>query len=178
MVILHKPVGGLTARALERFIGRAKRAVGLAGAVNVLVASSAELRRLNRRFRGKDQPTDVLSFPPLSGVARDFAGDVAISATIAAQNARRLGHSAADEVRILALHGVLHLAGYDHERDGGRMARKEVGLRQKLGLPCGLIERSVKARSVRATTEASRRGTGHASRRARASAAVKSRSSR
>jgi probable rRNA maturation factor len=75
----------------------------------------------------------------------DFAGDVAISAEIAAQNARRLGHSLPEEIKILALHGVLHLAGYDHERDRGEMARKEEHLRKQLGLPVALIERTFTA---------------------------------
>ncbi len=123
-------------------MARARKAARLRGKVNVLVSTDSELRRLNRRFRGKDKPTDVLSFPSVLDLERDFAGDVAISATIAAQNARRLGHSAADEVKILALHGVLHLAGYDHEHDGGEMARAEARLRSRLGLPVALIERS------------------------------------
>ena len=71
-----------------------------------------------------------------------IAGDVAISADIAAANARRLGHSAGEEIKILVLHGVLHLAGFDHETDDGKMARKEVRLRKALGLPAGLIERN------------------------------------
>jgi probable rRNA maturation factor len=125
---------------LSRFVLRATRAVRLKGEVNVLVTSSQELRKLNRRFRGKNQPTDVLSFP--SGLADGLAGDVAISAEIAAKNAQQLGHSTAQEVEILTLHGVLHLAGYDHERDHGEMARKERRLRKSLGLPLGLIERS------------------------------------
>jgi probable rRNA maturation factor len=96
---------------------------------------------LNRRFRGKNKPTDVLSFPAIPGLMRGFAGDVAISAEIAARNARRLGHTAAEEIEILALHAVLHLAGYDHEQDNGEMERKEAHLRKSLGLPVGLIER-------------------------------------
>ena len=71
-----------------------------------------------------------------------LAGDIAISAEIAKQNARRLDHSAAQEIKVLTLHGVLHLAGYDHDRDEGAMARKEIALRQSLGLPVGLIERN------------------------------------
>jgi probable rRNA maturation factor len=82
-----------------------------------------------------------LSFPAPVFV-RGFAGDIAISADIASQNARSLGHRCSDEVRILALHGILHLAGYDHEDDRGEMARTEQLLRQKLDLPAGLIERS------------------------------------
>jgi len=120
----------------------------LQGEVNVLVTSSQELRQLNRRFRGKNQPTDVLSFPAISGMRDAFTGDVAISADIAAKNARLLGHSTAEEIKILSLHGLLHLAGYDHERDHGEMARKEKRLRRLLGLPQGLIERSEQRKSA------------------------------
>jgi probable rRNA maturation factor len=142
MVIIRKPVVGLSESALERFLSKAKRAVQLQGAVDVLVTASAELRRLNSRFLGKDKPTDVLSFPPAVGQHGGLAGDVAISAGIAAQNARRLGHSAVQEIKILVLHGLLHLAGYDHERDQGQMATQEQLLRRQLGLPVGLLERS------------------------------------
>jgi len=105
------------------------------------VTNSRELRKLNHRFRGKNKSTDVLSFPAIPGLMRGFAGDVAISAEIAARNARRLGHTTAEEIRILTLHGLLHLAGYDHERDEGEMERKEAQSRKSLGLPVGLIER-------------------------------------
>jgi probable rRNA maturation factor len=142
MVILKKRVAGLDEAALERFLGRARRAVGLRGKVTVLVTTNRALRGLNGRFRGKDRPTDVLSFPAEARAASDFAGDVAISAEIAAKNARRLGHAPKEEIKILALHGVLHLAGYDHERDQGEMARREEGLRKQLGLPVALIERN------------------------------------
>lgn len=112
--------------------------------VNVLVTGSSELRSLNRQFRGVDKPTDVLSFPPPKEgrEARSSAGEVAISADIARENARRLGHSVADEIKILVLHGVLHLAGFDHEHDHGEMAREESRLRQQLKLETGLIERT------------------------------------
>lgn len=147
MVILQRRVAGLNEDSLDRFVARAKRAAGLRGAVTVLVTTSRELRRLNARFRGKDKPTDVLSFPAQVVAASRFAGDVAISADIAAKNARRLGHSPAEEVKILALHGVLHLAGYDHEVDNGLMARREARMRQQLGLPDALIERTTKQAS-------------------------------
>jgi len=136
---------GLSRSTLERFVLRARRAVHLRGAVNVLVTNSREIRALNRRFRGKDKPTDVLSFPsPVVGrrPARPSAGDVAISADIARENAERLGHSMADEVKILVLHGILHLAGFDHERDNGEMARQESRLRRQFKLEAGLIERA------------------------------------
>jgi probable rRNA maturation factor len=119
--------------------------VGLRGTVNVLVTNSSELRALNRRFRGADKATDVLSFPSPQvehTKARPVAGDVAISADIARENAARLGHSVANEVKILALHGILHQAGYDHERDNGEMARTESRLRRQLKLEAGLIERA------------------------------------
>jgi probable rRNA maturation factor len=142
LVILKKRVPGLSEAALERFLLRARKTARLRGSVILLVTGSRELQGLNQRFRGKNQATDVLSFPALPGSVTGIAGDVAISAEIAARNARRLGHTAAEEIKILALHGVLHLAGYDHERDNGEMARKEGRLRQCLGLPSGLIERN------------------------------------
>lgn len=141
MIILHKVSPGLSEAALARFLARAKSAARLRGSVNVLLTSSQELRSLNRRFRGKDQPTDVLSFPP-EFAADDFAGDLAISLEIARENARRLGHSVAEELKILVLHGVLHLAGHDHEADHGQMAQFEERLRKKLKLPVALIERA------------------------------------
>jgi probable rRNA maturation factor len=142
MIILRKPVAGLSETTLARFTARARRAAGLAGAVNVLVTSNRELRALNLRFRGKDYPTDVLSFPPMPGLIDGLAGDVAISADLAADHARLLRHPPAAEIKILVLHAILHLAGYDHERDQGEMARRESSLRRALGLPEGLIERN------------------------------------
>ena len=145
LVILRKRIAGLSSSTLERFVLRARRAVHLRDTVNVLVTSSFELKSLNRKFRGADKATDVLSFPAprvAARTARRVAGDVAISADIARENARRLGHSMADEVKILVLHGILHLAGFDHERDNGEMARKESRLRLQLKLEAGLIERA------------------------------------
>ena len=148
MVIFQKRVPDLSKLALERFVVRARQAAGLKGMVDILVTSNSEMKSLNRRFRGKDKPTDVLSFPAgdgghgkQSGVEEEFAGEIAISAEIAAENARELGHSAGEEVKILVLHGLLHLRGYDHERDHGQMLRCESQLRARLGLPSGLIER-------------------------------------
>lgn len=147
MVIFEKPIAGLSKSALDRFVFAARHAAGLRGTVNVLVTNNAALRSLNRRFRGKNEATDVLSFPaPLSEVTHPgkrlpLAGEIAISADIAMQNALRLGHAAAHEVKVLALHGILHLVGFDHERDNGQMAREELNLRRKLGLPSALIER-------------------------------------
>lgn len=143
MIILRKPVAGVSESSLARFVSKAARAVNLKGSVHVLVTGNRELQALNRRFRGKDKPTDVLSFPPMADFASGVAGDIAISAEIAARNARELGHSAAAEIKTLALHGVLHLAGYDHEQDDGAMAKKEQRLRNTLGLPVSLIERNM-----------------------------------
>jgi probable rRNA maturation factor len=145
LIILEKKIAGLSAKSLERFTLRARRAVGLSGTVNILLTSNEVMRALNFRFREKNKTTDVLSFPSqahFNGTdTRAFAGEIAISADIARENAAGLGHSAALEVKVLALHGILHLAGFDHERDNGQMARKEAGLRRKLGLPSSLIER-------------------------------------
>ena len=147
-IIIKRQVLGLSERTLAEFVAKASRAAGLRGAVTVLLTSSREMRNLNERFRGKDYSTDVLSFPPPNFV-EGFAGDIAISLDVAGQNARTLGHSVPDEVRILVLHGVLHLAGYDHEDDDGEMAEKEMRLRRRLGLPSALIERAaVTPRSV------------------------------
>lgn len=145
---IKKQVDGLSEAALQRFLTRARKAVRLQGEVSLLLTSNREMRNLNRKFRGKDKPTDVLSFPAADAVAPDCAGDLAISADIAQSNARELGHSTEDEVRILILHGLLHLAGYDHETDAGQMARKESRLRNALGLPSTLIQRNQGALAV------------------------------
>jgi probable rRNA maturation factor len=153
VVIFRKRMAGLSSSTLERFVLRARRAVPLSNPVTVLVTSSAELRSLNRRFRGMDKATDVLSFPSadeIAGEGKSSAGDVAISADIARENAQRLGHSIAEEIKILALHGILHLAGFDHEQDHGEMAHEETRLRQQLKLETGLIERTgLRTRSSR-----------------------------
>jgi probable rRNA maturation factor len=109
------------------------------GAVTVALVSDPHIRRLNRRYRRKDYSTDVLSFPSREP---PFLGDIVIARGVARRQARAAGHSEAIELRILALHGLLHLLGYDHERDDGRMARVERRLRRSNGLPAGLIERS------------------------------------
>jgi probable rRNA maturation factor len=142
MIIIRKAAPGISEQALARFAQRARKAAGLRGQVNVVLTSSRDIRALNRRFRGKDKPTDVLSFPPLPVVADAFSGDIVISADIACRNARLYRHAPAQELKILILHGMLHLAGYDHESDGGEMARKEERLRRELGLSNGLIRRT------------------------------------
>jgi probable rRNA maturation factor len=148
LVIFQKRVPGLTELALARFLARARRAAGLKGPVTVLLTTSAEMKSLNRRFREKDKPTDVLSFPAEPGAQKQFAGEIAISTEIATKNALSLGHAPADEVKILVLHGVLHLRGYDHECDNGQMAKREAHLRAKLHLPLGLIERTTIERAA------------------------------
>ena len=124
--------------SLSRFATRVQRALHLPGEINISITSNGEMRRLNRRFRKKNKPTDVLTFPSqMNGIT----GDIAISLEIAAENAASLGHSLEQEIKILILHGMLHLAGYDHEIDDGEMHARETALRQKLKLPVGLIER-------------------------------------
>jgi len=140
-VVLSRRIPGLSERALSNFVVNACRVAGLKGAPTLLVTNSRRMRQLNAQFRGKDYATDVLSFPSPTFV-EGFSGGIAVSADIAARNAHSFGHSVADEVKILVLHGVLHLAGYDHESDNGQMAEKELRLRRKLGLPAALIERA------------------------------------
>jgi probable rRNA maturation factor len=167
LVIFRKRIAGLSASTLERFVLRARRAIRLRGLVNVLVTNSSELRALNRRFRRADKATDVLSFPAQEverGKVGHVAGDVAISADIARENAARLGHSVGDEVKILSLHGILHLAGFDHERDNGEMARKESRLRRQLKLETALIERA-QPRAGKVSTRAEPSGRAPARRR-------------
>ncbi len=149
MVIFRKKIVGLSSASFETFLLRARRMLHFRGKVNVLVTSSTELRSLNRQFRGNDKATDVLSFPSSSILPfpAAYAGDIAISADIARQNAAQLGHPVASEVKILALHALLHMAGFDHERDNGQMARKERQLRLRLRLEPGLIERGAALRS-------------------------------
>ena len=125
---------------LARFLAQARALAGVAGEVHVLLSDDAELRRLNQFFRKKDKATDVLSFPAAADTS-SIAGDLAISMETAARQAAEFGHTLQDEVKILLLHGVLHLAGYDHERDAGEMALQETKLRGRLGLPVTLIER-------------------------------------
>jgi probable rRNA maturation factor len=141
MVIFDPPITGVSTRSvsaaqLQRFARRAQKLAEVQGEVDILIATNKRLRELNRRFRRKNKPTDVLSFPRPSG------GDIAISAQIALENAQRYDHSLAAELKILVLHGMLHLAGYDHESDNGLMARAESRLRSQLKLPASLIDRT------------------------------------
>jgi probable rRNA maturation factor len=129
------------------------------GAVIVAMASDRRVRGLNRDYRKTDYATDVLSFPggepfPLERTTAPFLGDIVIATGVARRQARAAGHSERTEVRILALHGLLHLIGYDHEHDEGAMARAERRLRRKGGLREGLIERARSAHRVTVRTPA------------------------
>lgn len=132
------------ARTLARFLAAAQAAIELRGQVSVLLTTDAEIRRLNRTYRGIDRPTDVLSFSAADSLAckERVAGDLAISFPMARRQAAQYGHSALAEVKILMLHGLLHLAGFDHHVDNGEMNHRERQLRVRLGLPHGLIERA------------------------------------
>ena len=112
------------------------------GSLTIAVVTDVRVRALNRDYRKKNQNTDVLSFPADGRASTRFLGDVVIAAGVARRQAREAGHSLQTELRILALHGLLHLLGYDHEHDDGRMARLERRLRHRGGLREGLIERA------------------------------------
>jgi probable rRNA maturation factor len=155
--------------------GRAVRASGLGawlanvapararGVVNVALVSDRRVRALNRSYRRKDYATDVLSFassPPAFAHQKNarasarqapspFLGDIVIARGVAKRQARDAGHTELTELKVLALHGLLHLLGYDHERDNGRMDRAERRLRRKGGLREGLIERAHVRKSAR-----------------------------
>ena len=129
------------------------------GTISVALVSDATVRALNRTYRGVDRATDVLSFSatpspepripnpksgpnPKSQIPNPFLGEIVIARGVARRQARAAGHSELTELRVLALHGLLHLLGYDHEGDNGRMREVERRLRRKGGLRAGLIERS------------------------------------
>jgi probable rRNA maturation factor len=135
-----------TPRTLARFLSEAQDAIPLRGQVTVLLTIDAAVCDLNRRFRRKNKPTDVLSFPATTLLQSQerIAGDLAISVDTARRQAAEQGHALTCELKILILHGLLHLAGYDHETDQGKMHRRERSLRQQFGLPQGLIERTSK----------------------------------
>jgi probable rRNA maturation factor len=139
---------------LNRFLGAAQRRLRVpAGAVSVALVTDAEMKKWNCAFRGKNRTTDVLSFP-VDGPAKTkpkqsrrdrakspsplptgrYLGDVAIAPAVARQNARRFGRTFSAEMRILIVHGILHLLGYDHETDQGQMDRREARVRRDLGL--------------------------------------------
>ena len=149
-VTFRRVAADVRPRALRGFARRLQQVVARGRVFDCLITGDAELRRLNREWRGKDYATDVLSFPSLDlpapspsrrGSILNPLGDLAISVTRARTQARQFGHSTEDELRILMLHGVLHLLGMNHETDSGQMARAEKRWRKALGLPNGLIER-------------------------------------
>ena len=127
------------AAALSRWLARVAPARAR-GEVTIALVSDRDIQQLNRRYRRRDAPTDVLSFPGEGG----YLGDLAVAKGVARRQAREAGHSYETELRVLALHGLLHLLGYDHQRadDRGRMMRVEARLRRKGGLRAGLIERA------------------------------------
>jgi probable rRNA maturation factor len=138
-VLFQRVPAGIFRRHVKAFAAALEGGVVESRRFTCLVTRDDELQRLNREFLGRDYPTDVLSFP--SPGPDGFLGEIAISIDRAREQAARYIHSIEDEVGILMLHGVLHLMGMDHERDGGRMARAERRYRKALGLPTGLIER-------------------------------------
>jgi probable rRNA maturation factor len=130
---------------LQEFLARARRALRLpAESLSVCLVTTSEMARWNREYRGKPGPTDVLSFragdengngpKPRKNSSPLYLGDIAIAPAIARRNARRFSRTFGQEMRILILHGMLHLMGYDHETDSGQMDRREQRLRRSLGL--------------------------------------------
>jgi probable rRNA maturation factor len=154
VTVVHEGIQTPHARGLGAWLTRiAPKAAR--GAVTVAIVGDPKMRALNRKYRRKDRVTDVLSFPSEKGSGAFFApktagkrhptpfwGEIVIARGMAARQARSLGHPLRLELRILALHGLLHLLGYDHEVDKGDMARVEARLRRRGGLPEGLISRS------------------------------------
>jgi probable rRNA maturation factor len=119
-------------RRLRRLLEGAARSLGISGEVSLVLTRDPPVRALNARYRGKDVPTDVLSFPGPGGAGDDDLGDIVVSVDTAERNARRLGRTLQRELDVLALHGFLHVLGYDHETDDGTMDRLERRLRRKL----------------------------------------------
>ena len=168
IVLFRRAPAELDRRGLERFARTLRGAVAGGAAFTCLIAGDTELRRLNREFLGNDYPTDVLSFPAGQGGGADHRflwsaalkgrqttgkrssvpllarqlGEIAISAARARAQAAAFGHSLESEIRILMLHGLLHLLGMDHATDRGQMQRAEIRWRERLSLPAGLIERA------------------------------------
>ena len=148
MILNRQRAARVARRPLETFLNRVTQDLGLdAAEVTVCLVSDAEIARMNETYRKKKGPTDVLSFPsnkkrkPLRIKARnrqvaagEFLGDIAISPATARRYAKKNGRRLSDELRVLILHGVLHLMGYDHETDRGQMERIEQKLRRRLGL--------------------------------------------
>jgi probable rRNA maturation factor len=140
LLVFRRSPAGLPRNDLRTFASLLRDRLAEGRSFCCLIADDRELLRLNRQFLGKDYPTDVLSFPsPESGNA---LGEIAISIQRADAQSKEFGHSLFDELRILMLHGVLHLAGMDHERDRGAMAKAERRWRKEFSLPNGLIDRA------------------------------------
>jgi len=137
-VLFRRAGNRIDRRGVREFAAMLRENLTAGKPFTCLVTDDGELQRLNRRFLGHDYPTDVLSFPSGGGAG---LGEIAISSERAAEQARRLAHSIDEEVRILMLHGVLHLLGMDHESDKGAMARTEKRWRDKLGLRHTLLAR-------------------------------------
>jgi probable rRNA maturation factor len=150
MILNRQRTVRVAQRPLQLFLRRLQEHLGLGGVdVTICLVSDAEIARMNEAFRRKKGPTDVLSFPAAkrsrpaamrmrrrrrgSG-KQEYLGDIAISPAIARRNAKSYGRTLGNEIRILILHGVLHLLGYDHETDRGAMNRLEEKLRRRLGL--------------------------------------------
>ncbi len=164
---------GLSRSGLSRFLSVAQAVVGLEGEVDVLLAGDRTLRRLNREYRGKDKATDVLSFPAAEELAGSHGGDLAISLDTAKRQAEEHGHTLRDEVRVLLLHGLLHLSGMDHEADRGEMAEREGELRARLRLSSGLIARVEGRATAKANAGVPRSARDDGERRATATARAK-----
>ena len=153
------PRGALPRRELRSFVRDACAAIPLAGEVSILLTTDEAIQQLNRQYRRKNKPTDVLSFPAAAtGLPPEalLAGDLAISVDTAARQAEEFGHSFLLEVKVLLLHGLLHLAGFDHEQDAGDMQSLESQLRTQFELPLGLIQRAAGPTSAGARRPATR----------------------
>ncbi|MGH9632701.1 MAG: rRNA maturation RNase YbeY [Bryobacteraceae bacterium] len=140
LVSFRRAPGPFSRRDLREFAGLLRRDLTSGRPFACLITDDRELLRLNRVFLQRDYPADVLSFP--SGKGSQDLGEIAISVNRAFEQAGEIGHPVSDELKILMLHGVLHLLGLDHESDRGRMARTEKKWRTRLNLPAGLIERA------------------------------------
>jgi probable rRNA maturation factor len=130
VVVLDRQRRRVNARRLGRVLEGAASSLGVGGEVALLLTGDRRIRRLNAQYRGMDTPTDVLSFPGPGGEAG--LGDIVISVETAERNARALGRTLVRELDVLALHGFLHVLGYDHETDDGTMDRLERKLRRRL----------------------------------------------
>jgi probable rRNA maturation factor len=137
MIVNRQRRVNVPVKPLEDFFERVRRELRFPhGAVTVQLISDIAMARLNQTFRHKRGPTDVLSFPANGARPKrsaPYIGDIAISPQTARRNARRFSRALPAEMRVLILHGMLHLAGFDHETDHGEMDRLERRLRRRLG---------------------------------------------